>query len=63
MRFVICSSVFLLLIAPATFGQILNVADLSVRDIRELERDDTVVILQGGIVEEHGPYLPSFTDG
>ncbi len=50
MRFVICSSVFLLLIAPATFGQILNVADLSVRDIRELERDDTVVILQGGIL-------------
>ena len=63
MCFVICSSVFLLLITPATFGQILNVADLSVRDIRELERDDTVVILQGGILEEHGPYLPSFTDG
>ena len=63
MRFVICTSILFLMISPATHAQILNVAELSVRDIQNLDREDTVVILQGGIFEEHGPYLPSFTDG
>jgi len=31
--------------------------------IRNLNRDKTVVLLPGGILEEHGPYLPAFTDG
>ncbi|MEE9133282.1 MAG: creatininase family protein [Gemmatimonadota bacterium] len=44
-------------------GQILQVAELSVRDIEQLDRNQTVVILRGGVLEEHGPYLPSFTDG
>lgn len=44
-------------------AQILLVTELSSRDIAQLDRDETVVILPGGIIEEHGPYLPSFTDG
>ena len=44
-------------------GQILQVAGLSVRDIEQLDRDQTVVIMPGGLFEEHGPYLPSLTDG
>jgi creatinine amidohydrolase/Fe(II)-dependent formamide hydrolase-like protein len=44
-------------------GQILQVAELSVRDLEQLDREQTVVILPGGILEQHGPYLPSFTDG
>jgi creatinine amidohydrolase/Fe(II)-dependent formamide hydrolase-like protein len=30
---------------------------------RALDRTKTVVLLQGGMLEEHGPYLPAFTDG
>ncbi len=44
-------------------GQILQVAELSARDLEQLDREQTVVILPGGILEQHGPYLPSFTDG
>jgi creatinine amidohydrolase/Fe(II)-dependent formamide hydrolase-like protein len=44
-------------------AQVRNVGDLNTRQIAALDRDKTVVILQGGMLEEHGPYLPAFTDG
>ena len=44
-------------------AQVVRVADLNTRQIRALDRDKTVVFLQGGMLEEHGPYLPAFTDG
>ncbi len=61
----IASVMLILLVSftPAANAQILNANELSVRDIANLDRDKTVVILVGGIFEEHGPYLPSFTDG
>lgn len=52
-----------LLIARALPAQVLQVGDLSTRQILALDRAKTVVILQGGMLEEHGPYLPAFTDG
>lgn len=39
------------------------VAELTTEQIRRLDRAKTVVLLPGGICEEHGPYLPSWTDG
>jgi creatinine amidohydrolase len=42
---------------------VVRVADLNTRQIRALDRARTLVILQGGMLEEHGPYLPAFTDG
>lgn len=48
--------------APAT-AQVLEVATLTTEQIRALDRPKTVVILPGGVLEEHGPYLPSYTDG
>jgi creatinine amidohydrolase/Fe(II)-dependent formamide hydrolase-like protein len=36
---------------------------MNTEQIRALDRQRTVVILLGGILEQHGPYLPSFTDG
>jgi creatinine amidohydrolase/Fe(II)-dependent formamide hydrolase-like protein len=42
---------------------VLKVAELNTSQIRELNPSRTVVILPGGILEEHGPYLPSYTDG
>ena len=49
--------------AGSASAEVLRVADLNTRQIRALDRDKTVVFLQGGMLEEHGPYLPAFTDG
>src|SRR5579859_3292377 len=43
--------------------QILQFAELNTNQIRSLDRTKTVVLIPGGILEQHGPYLPSFTDG
>src|SRR5688500_19046875 len=44
-------------------AQVVRVGDLNTRQIRALDREKTVVFLEGGMLEEHGPYLPAFTDG
>jgi len=44
-------------------AQIYKLADLNTRQIQALDRQRTVVVIPGGILEEHGPYLPSYTDG
>lgn len=46
--------------APA---QVLDVRQLNTEQIRGLDRAETAVILVGGILEEHGPYLPAYIDG
>lgn len=43
--------------------QIYKIAEMNTRQILSLPLEKTVVIIPGGILEEHGPYLPSFTDG
>lgn len=53
----------MLVAAPAASAQVVRIGDLNTGQIRALDRDRTVVILQGGMLEEHGPYLPAFTDG
>src|SRR5215210_198190 len=61
--------VLLLLIAvvilqPTTAkGQVYRVAEMNTKQIQRLDRQKTVVILPGGVLEQHGPYMPSFTDG
>ena len=51
-------------IAPTSgVSQILNLSELSSHELQKLDRGDTVIIMPGGILEEHGPYLPSFSDG
>jgi creatinine amidohydrolase len=49
--------------ATARTGAVLRVAELTTAKIRSLDRDRTVVLLPGGILEEHGPWLPAWTDG
>lgn len=44
-------------------AQIQQVGELNTEQIRALDRAKTVVLLPGGMLEEHGPYLPAFTDG
>lgn len=43
--------------------QVLHLAELNTEQIRALDRKTTVVLIPGGILEQHGPYLPSYTDG
>jgi creatinine amidohydrolase/Fe(II)-dependent formamide hydrolase-like protein len=45
------------------FAQIYNVKEMNTEQIKAIDREKTAVILPEGILEEHGPYLPSFTDG
>jgi creatinine amidohydrolase len=49
-------------VGPA-FAQIYHVKEMNTEQIKALDREKTVVILPDGILEEHGPYLPSFSDG
>ena len=51
-------------IAPrVTSAQVLKLAELNTEQIRALNKEKTIVLIPGGILEEHGPFLPSFTDG
>src|SRR5580704_18952161 len=56
---------FVALFASARFVpcQVLQMIELNTRQIEALDKQKTVVLIPGGILEEHGPYLPSFTDG
>jgi creatinine amidohydrolase/Fe(II)-dependent formamide hydrolase-like protein len=36
---------------------------MNAEEIRALHRSRTVVLMPGGVLEQHGPHLPSFTDG
>jgi creatinine amidohydrolase len=44
-------------------AEVLRLTELNTAQIRALDRSKTVVIMTGGMLEEHGPYLPAFTDG
>lgn len=44
-------------------AQVYRLAELNTDQIRALDRRTTVIVIPGGVLEEHGPYLPSYTDG
>lgn len=44
-------------------AQIYDMREMTTVDIRSLDLDHTVIIIPAGILEQHGPYLPSYTDG
>ena len=62
MRILTVIAAFLVLVSPAS-AQVLHVAELDAEQIRKLDRARTVILLPGGVLEQHGPHLPSFTDG
>ena len=60
------TAVLLPILAFATSSsraQVVRVAEMNTAQIRSLDRSKTVVLIPGGILEEHGPYLPAHTDG
>jgi creatinine amidohydrolase len=44
-------------------AQVLDVRELKTSQLAALDRSHTVILLTGGILEEHGPFLPSYSDG
>lgn len=56
--------IVLILILPIEgTAQVLNLAELNTHEIESLDRGKTVVLIPGGILEQHGPYLPAYSDG
>ena len=51
------------LLSGGMFAQVFDIAELNTEEIAKLDRAKTVVLIPGGILEEHGPYLPTLTDG
>jgi creatinine amidohydrolase/Fe(II)-dependent formamide hydrolase-like protein len=47
---------------PAS-AQVMRVAEMNTEQVKALDRARTAVLIPGGILEQHGPYLPAFTDG
>ena len=47
----------------ASQAQGYRLAELITAQIRAFDRAKTVILLPGGIMEQHGPYLPSYSDG
>ena len=47
----------------ALTAQVRHLKQMTSPELARLDRAHTVVILPGGILEEHGPYLPTFSDG
>jgi creatinine amidohydrolase/Fe(II)-dependent formamide hydrolase-like protein len=66
-RFVQTAILGLLVVSPIApviaSAQVLKLAELNIEQVRALDKDRTIVLIPGGVLEEHGPYLPSFTDG
>lgn len=62
-RFLLAAICVAFCTSTVSLAQVLSVSELSSRDLQELDRERTVVMIPGGIFEQHGPYLPSFTDG
>lgn len=63
MRMLLLSLIGSFFLSLTATAQTYRVAEMNAEQIRRLDRDKTVVLIPGGILEEHGPYLPSFTDG
>lgn len=63
MRTALTAVIVLALHVVSASAQIYRVAEMNSEQIRALDRGRTVVLLPGGILEQHGPYLPSFADG
>jgi creatinine amidohydrolase/Fe(II)-dependent formamide hydrolase-like protein len=61
-----CAGVFgvawLICAATPGWAEVLRVTELTAPQLRTLDRSTTLVVLTGGMIEEHGPYLPTSTD-
>lgn len=62
-RLILVAALTVLMPTASAFAQVYKVAELSSASINALDRATTVVILPGGILEQHAGHLPAFADG
>ena len=62
MKQILLVAAFLILACESADAQIYRVAQMNTEQVRSLDKQKTVVILTGGILEQHGPHLPSYSD-
>ena len=62
MKQILIITVFFILACEMANAQIYRVAQMNTEQIRALNKQKTAVILTGGILEQHGPHLPSYSD-
>lgn len=55
--------VLLAMATRAALGQVIHVASATATELAAVDHGRAVVLLPGGILEEHGPYLPVYADG
>ena len=58
-QLLLLTSILMLLCAEVE-AQIFRVAQMHTEQIKALDRSRTVVLLPGGILEQHGPHLQTF---
>jgi creatinine amidohydrolase/Fe(II)-dependent formamide hydrolase-like protein len=66
MRLITLAAIFCwlqLFAALSSSAQVYDMREMNTTDFAGLDLQKTVVIIRGGVLEEHGPYLPSYTDG
>lgn len=63
MKTLALSALLMLLLACISSAQIYRLAEMNTEQIRALDRQKTVILMPGGVIEQHGPYMPAFTDG
>jgi creatinine amidohydrolase/Fe(II)-dependent formamide hydrolase-like protein len=54
---------FWIVLSADAHAQVYYAKEMTTEHYRTLDRSRTVVIMPDGILEEHGPYLPAYTDG
>ena len=59
----VATAAALMLYASSSRAQALDVRTLTTTQVAALDRADTAIVIEGGILEEHGPYLPVYSDG
>jgi creatinine amidohydrolase len=56
-------AILMTMLCVSVSARVYRVAEMNADQIRALDRSKTVVLMPGGILEQHGPYLPSYSDG
>jgi creatinine amidohydrolase len=54
---------FMAALSISASAQVLRYAELNTRQIEDLNRNKSVIVIPSAPLEEHGPYLPSYADG
>lgn len=63
MRAIVLILSFSFLVKEPVAAQVHRLTEMNTEEINKLNKEKTIVLMPGGILEEHGPHLPSYTDG